>query len=289
MEVGAYLSASQKKRKQRRKYIILTASIIAGCLLVGGSFWLVFRSPAFRIQNVVVQGNSSIASDDIINLFHSAISKDKNPIARILGSGNMLAWPKFIASSDVALLPQLANIAVNKDYMTRTVTVTVTERKPFAVWCFMPEGETTDVSDSGATSTAAVTEEADEQCFSFATDGVMFATAFDAEGSVIMAVHDYSQAPAPIGSTIVAARFVPNLVSIVNVLRVSGLNVKEVRLNDIGLEEIQATTYDGPDILFSLRFPADEDLPVIQSLMAKPGFSKLQYLDFRTEDRAYYE
>jgi len=290
MEVGDYLSASQKKRKQRRRYIIITLSVIAACLVVVGTFWLVFKSPVFKIQNIVVNGNASVASDDIIALVRSAALKNHNFIGSLLGIGNILLWPNLVSSSDIASIPELASVRVTKNYITRTIAVIVTERKPFAVWCFMPKGETVDMDNSGmVTTTTAAMEEADEQCYWFDNGGVMFKEGFDSEGSVILAIHDYSQSPAPLGTAILPSRFILNLVSVVDVLRASRLNVKEVRLNDIGLQEIQATTYDGPDILFSLRFPANVDLPVIQSIMAKPGFKNLQYLDFRTENRAYYE
>ncbi len=290
MEVGDYISASQKKRKQRRKYIVIALSVIAACFVVFGSYWIVFKSPVFRIKNIDVRGNTTVASDTIIALVRSSAFSKNNFTALLLGTGNMLAWPDAIPANVIASVPSLVGVDIKKDYMARTITITVAERKPFAVWCFMPKGSAADANTGGtATGTMVMAMETNEQCSWFDESGIMFEDGFDSEGSVVMAVHDYSQSSAPLGAAILPARFVPNLISIIKVLRASGLNVKEVRLNDIGLEEIQATTYDGPDIYFSLRFPADDDLPVIQSLMADPGFKNLQYLDFRTEDRAYYK
>ena len=172
--------------------------------------------------------------------------------------------------------------------MTRSVVINVTQRKPFAVWCFMSRGSNATMGDSDITMTYAI-EETGESCSWFSDDGIMFEKGFDAEGGVLMAIHDYSQNALPLDSPILPDRFISNLVSIVNVLRGSGLNIKEIMLNDISLEEIRVTTYDGPTILFSLRFPADADLLVIKNIMTKPGFQKIQYLDLRTEARAYYK
>ena len=72
-------------------------------------------------------------------------------------------------------------------------------------------------------------------------------------------------------------------------IKASGLTVEEIALHDIGLEEVDVSTYNGPVIYFSLRFNAMEDLPVLQQLLAKPNFNSLQYIDFRTENRAYYK
>lgn len=295
MEVGKYLSISQKKRKQRRKYIVITLSILAVCLFVFGAFWLVFKSPVFKIQNnIVVQGNVSVANDEIVELVRSVALKKQNLMASLLGIGNILVWPSAISSNDISTIPELASVNIKKDYVARTITVTVAERKPFAIWCFMLKGEANDAIDANSvdvatTTKTVITGKSNEQCYWFDIDGTIFERGFNAEGSIIFAVHDYSQSPASLGASILPARFVPNLVSIVNVLHTSGLNVKEVRLNDVGLQEIQARTFDGPDILFSLRFLADRALPVIESVMAKPGLKNLRYLDFRTENRAYYQ
>jgi len=289
MEVGTYLSASQKKRKQRRRYFFIALSVIVACLIFLFAFWLVFKSPVFKVKNIVVYGNSSVSSDDVISLVRSVTLEKHNIKESLFGIGNMLSWPNSISSSDVSAIPELTGIKIEKDYISHTIAITVTERKPFAVWCFMPKTDISDENNNNETSTVMTAQEADEECYWFDTDGIMFENGFDSEGSLIIAIHDYSQTPAPLGAAILPARFIPNLISIFNVLRASGLNVREVRLNDISMEEIQATTYDGPDILFSLRFSADVDLQVIKSVMAKPGFNKLQYLDFRTEDRAYYK
>ncbi len=289
MEVDTYLSASQKKRKQRRRYFFITLSVITACLVFSGVFWLVFKSPVFKIKNIVVHGNTSVVSDDIVSLVRSVILEKHNLKESFFGIGNMLAWPNSISPSDASAIPELTDIKIEKDYLAHTIVITVTERKPFAIWCFMPKVAVLNGNYSDTTSTVMAAQEADEECYWFDTNGVMFENGFDSEGSLIIAIHDYSQIAAPIGAAILPPRFIPNLVSILSVLRASGLNVKEVRLNDIGMQEIQATTYDGPDILFSLRFSADIDLPVIENVMAKPGFKNLRYLDFRTEDRAYYE
>ena len=129
----------------------------------------------------------------------------------------------------------------------------------------------------------------DERCSWFDPAGVLFAQTFDTEGAMLFAVHDYADAKLVMGGKILPDRFITNMFSILNVLHASGLSIKEVRLNDLSLEEIQVVTYGGPDIRFSLRFSAESTLSVLQNIMGKPGFNKLQYVDFRTQNRAYYK
>jgi hypothetical protein len=73
------------------------------------------------------------------------------------------------------------------------------------------------------------------------------------------------------------------------VLKESGLSVQAIELNDLSLEEVDVLTANGPELYFSLQFPADEYLPVIQKLMAQSNFDDLQYVDCRTENRLFYK
>jgi hypothetical protein len=190
---------------------------------------------------------------------------------------NMLAWPRSLATSDVALVPQLAGITLQKNYGSHTVTAVVAERIPSAIWCAMP-------------STLANGDlSGDESCFWFDDTGTLFQKAFDTEGSELFAVHDYAQSGLAIGGKILPDPFVPNMISILDTLEASGLTAKEIALRDLSLEEVDVSTYNGPALYFSLRFSATEDLSTLQQLMEKPDFNSLQYLDFRTENRVYYK
>ncbi len=171
--------------------------------------------------------------------------------------------------------------------------VTVTERQPFAIWCEMPHyAARVDAAGVGnATSTAGDLGNpiTNEECFWFDASGTLFEKAYDTEGSALFAVHDYSQAGLGLTQQILPNIFITNFMSILDVVKQSGLTVKEIALKDLNLQEIDVATYEGPDVYFSLRFSAANDLPVLTNLMAKPGFAKLQYVDFRVENRAYYK
>jgi hypothetical protein len=117
----------------------------------------------------------------------------------------------------------------------------------------------------------------------------MFESALDTQGGVTTVIHDYSGNKATIGGMVLPEEFTPRLISIITTLKQSGISVANIALRDLSLEEVDVTTMNGPSIYFSLRFSASKDLPVLQSLMAKPGFNKLQYIDFRVENRAYYK
>jgi hypothetical protein len=265
----------KKRKNQRNFFLVIVISIVIA--IAASAWWILFRSPVLKVRQVIVQGNDAVASSDVVALLDGVVLKEQGFTRSLFGTDNMLAWPNALTLSDLAADPRLASVTLEKDYLRHTVTAMITERKPLAIWCAIPKID------------AALNPQGDELCYWFDVTGTMFQKAFDTEGSVLFAVHDYSQGNAALGGKILPDIFIPNLVSILSVLKQSGLSMKEVALTDISLQEIDVSTYNGPSVYFSLRFPAGEDLAVLQSLMAQSGFNVLQYVDFRVENRAYYK
>jgi len=92
-----------------------------------------------------------------------------------------------------------------------------------------------------------------------------------------------------LNQNVLSDEFLPNFISIMNVLKESSLAVRAIELNNLALEEVDVLTANGPTIYFSLQFPADEYLSVIQKLMLQPNFNSLQYIDCRTQNRLFYK
>ncbi len=318
MELNKYLSESRRRRQKRVRTIRLVVGVFIVLLLVAGCMWLAVRSPLVRVDRIVAQGNNAIPTSDLMAFAEEIFARHRGWLG-FLGTHNMLAWPTTVASDDLALEPRLAFATLSKSYFAHTVTLTVTERQPVAVWCFVPsfavaasEGrpagsatgaivatpldlgnsstDTASLSVAGAMSSApSIAVVYGESCYWFDETGTLFEPAFDAEGNLLLAIHDYSQKDPGAGGIILPPRFIANLMSILTVVQDGGLRLKEIQLNTIGLEEIDVTTYNGPTIYFSLRFPAGDTSSALRSLMSKPTFSRLQYVDFRTQDRAYYQ
>ena len=267
MQASTYVSDHKKKRKQRRKYLFIALAILAVYFVFYVAQWFLFHSPLFRVDKIVVQGNSSVASADVATLVQSTALRGHSLFFGIFGFNNMLTWPDNIATSDLRVIPQLSSLSISKDYFTHTLTIHVSERIPFGIWCFTK----------------------DSSCFWFDDTGTIFQHSFDAQGNLIYTVNDRAQQPRGLNEKVLADDFMPNFLSIAQVLRKSNLGVKEIDLNDLSLQEVDVVTTNGPTLYFSLRFPADNYLGYIQKLMLQPGFSKLSYIDCRTENRLYYK
>lgn len=270
------LSDKHRRRRNRQRKVWLAVIGVVVAFLLIGVLWFLFRSPFWQIRAVAVRGEETVSEGSIKNLLTGSILADHSFVKSLLGLDNILSWPDGkIATDSLRLLPQLAALSVSKNYFGHAVTVSVTERQPFAIWCLMPK-----MAGNLAT---------DEECYWFDENGVIFQKAFDTQGSALFAVHDYSQSGLGLGQKALPDAFMPNFISVMDALKQSGIDVKEIALKNLDLQEIAVSTYDGPDLYFSLRFLAADDLPVLASLMANPDFKKLQYVDFRVENRAYYK
>ncbi len=278
--------AARKRAHRRRAFFYIAALILYGVLLAGA--WLVLRSQFFAVRDIEIRGNVHVNGSDILALVEGP-GFSRSRLARLLGIRNMLAWPSSVSSDTLKFIPQLESLTLEKNYGTRSILIRVTERTPTGIWCFEQTQTSVVGTQANATSSPAQIS-APNECFWFDENGTIYKRSFDAEGGLITVVHDYSQNGLGFFSPVLPRpEFIANLLGIFRVLAASGLSAKEIRLNDVSLQEIEVDTYEGPALYFSVRFPADNDLPVIKSLETGGGFSKLHYIDFRVENRAYYK
>lgn len=257
---------SSKRRRWRRT--LLWGGVLLGLsLLIAGSLWAVYRSSLFKIRDVKIIGATYVSQDDIRNFLELHVAQGR--VARLLGPQNILTWPDSFSANDLKDLPALSSMQIEKHRFGRSVSVTVTERKRAGIWCF---------------------ERSDPQrCFWFDAGGILFLPAYSAEGNLIPVLHDYSREPLALGESALQAKFLPNMLSIFSALKSIHLSVREVRLNDLGREEIEVQTYNGPRLLFSLRFPAAGVPDAIAAVERVVKLADLQYIDFRVENKVYYK
>lgn len=280
------------REKRRRRALVFAICSAAIFLIFVAATWTVFYSPLFLIKKIEVLGNKSVASEDVINLAEAALFKSSF-VNRALGAMNIVVWPKSLPEEDFKLLPELKSLSIDKNYGSKKIEITVEERKQFGVWCFYR-------AENGADNLpAGVSGEIAPDCFWFDAGGVIFRKTANMEGSIITVVDDYSQKNVGLGSKILPEEFISNIFSIFRAVSAGGIRVKEMRLNDLSLEELELDIYGGlstevstkagPKIYFSLRFPLAGFPEVIDSLQAKPEFKNMQYIDFRVENRVYYK
>lgn len=279
VDSGSNFLETRKKIRRRRFYLKIFFLLGFLAFLVFGTAFAVARAPFLKFERIVVVPESEkisgepmysprVSSEEIVAYLEAEVLPERT-LARVLGSKHFFSWPDAFHESDFLFFPRVKRARVEKNYAERTLTLKLTEREPVGVWC--------------------AAKQSPERCFWFDEDGIAFEKSFSVQGNLIVAVNDYSAHAVELGARVLSPQLTPGLLSILRVIRESELGFSEVRLNDIALQEIEARVYEGPKIYFSLRFPSENALGVIQSLAEKPEFWKLSYIDFRVENRAYYK
>ncbi len=287
-QIAPYVLDKKKRRKKVRLYVLAALGLFALYGIFFGIVWIFMRSPLFRVDAVTVTGAPGVPTSTVVALVEADPSGKMRSgwFGAVFGWGSMLAWPSgAVPTSTLAMAPELSSVTVSKNYVTHTVTIDAAERQPFGIWCFVPGGAP---QASGASATGSSAPPG-EQCYWFDDTGVMFERSLSTTGNLIYMVSDYSQKDRGLGNTVLPAQFNDNFLSIMDVLRGLGLGIKAIDLKDLSLEEVDVETAPGPLLEFSLRFPANEYLPVLQNLVAQPGFNTIQYVDCRTRGRIFYK
>ncbi|RJQ29330.1 FtsQ-type POTRA domain-containing protein [Candidatus Parcubacteria bacterium] len=269
VEQKTYFEETKEKRKKRRRFSWAVLGILSLGILTYGAGWILFRSPIFQMERIEIEGTKRVKQEDVLAAFMAA--RTGEPFYRKwFNLRNILAWPDALDENDLRTVPAVKSAEVEKDFDAHTIRVVVKEREPYGIWCQKKDPT-------------------NNPCFWFDTEGVVFERALGVEGNLIKVLNDYAEEPLGLGRKILPDRFVSNLLSIFEVLGRSGLSVREVRLDNLLNEEIEVRTNGGPKLYFSLRFSAASTLAAIETVTARSDFKRLEYVDFRVENRAYYK
>lgn len=271
-----YVPDHQQFRKIKRLRFVFLGFLALVYFVFVVCIWFFLGSPFFHVKNVAIVGNRDVSRGEILSAVISRVLGESwwKPF---FGINNMLIWREGPAEDALVFLPKIKSIDIKKNYEDGSILIKVAEREPYGIWCGI----------APALSSGSFAEET--SCWWFDEEGVIFKHALFTQGSLIMVVSDYSQNEVGLRSNILPKEFLPNALSILKALKSSGLDIKEIRLDDLKLEELEATTFSGPKIYFSLRFPANNTAEVIRSFIEKSTFKNLEYLDFRVENRVYYK
>jgi hypothetical protein len=268
-------------RKRRRRFFFTTSAGTLFVLLAIGLAWLITRAPFTHIETIALERSATAPSlsgltmhrlgEEEVREFLTAAVLSQGAFARFLGLASFFSWPEAISPSGPLSPPALRELHLAKEYGERRITVAYEERQPVGAWCFRKVDPA--------------------RCYWFDEEGVLFRDAYLAEGNLFFTVSDYSQETMKLGSRVLPERLLANFLGVLLVLERSELGVREIRLKDIRLEELEVSTFDGPKLYFSVRHSSAEALPVLQSFLKATGtlgFAAVDYLDFRVEGRAYY-
>lgn len=240
-------------------------SLVSGTLLV---FLLIaagyVHAPFLKIKTITVPEVAPETQAAIIQELISSLIKI--PRSAILGPDHYAAWPSsFPYTSAVAM-----NVAVEKDFWNQSITVKLTPRERFAIWC------------------EETVQENSPTCYWIDQTGVAFERSPLGEGQLLRTIFATKKISGyEIGSPVTDASLFANIKRILDGTTELALTMQSIRFNE-ELQELLITTEQGTAISMSVRFdPTKTALPALKRFMSKPGLSSLSSINLTVENRAY--
>ncbi len=291
MTPHTYINFDKKYKKDDRKFrkYKIIAGVAGFLILLGGIFYAIAYSPLPKIKNLsVVQANIAVKQIDTDKLAGELkdFFANRSKITKFLGADNILIWTEG-GLAKFSKSPEIEEISMKKDYAERTVEISVKLRERFGVWC---QNQLTTNNQQLITNGTSTEQQITKSCWWFDKNGVLFAMAPELEGNAINKVDDFSGRNLKLGDFILNENLTPNAIKIFNVLERSGLGIRALKLENLALQEIifEKQQSSLPKIYFSLRFDPEFALAAINDLK-KIGLEKIEYIDLRVENRAYYK
>ncbi len=276
-----YIDEKQRKKSGRIFKIKIYIGLAVFLLLLAGIFYAVVYSPLFKITRI----NTDTDTEELKSFFNS-----RSKLAKFLGANNILVWNNNVGDF-LKQNPQIINLSVEKNYFNRGIKINFQKRERFGIWCLQALTNT-DLTQTNAENSQykSVFSPREFVCWWFDRNGVAFEHAPKTEGEMIYKVDDFSGRQLIIGDKVIKEDLFANLLKIFNVLEQSDLNVRTLQIKDLSLQEttIEPVNALMPKIYFSLRFDPVFSMPAIQAIK-EYGLNKIEYVDFRVENRAYYK
>lgn len=122
-----------RSRRRRTRIIILCVILALIGLAVYGVSWVSYL-PKYSVGTVTVIGTDQVPSTDVFNYVESLLHIPGHPF---LSKDNIFLYnPGAIGREIVGYFPRIATATLSRASLFSTaVTVTVTERQPYALWC----------------------------------------------------------------------------------------------------------------------------------------------------------
>jgi len=241
---------------KKRGFWIAVLSVL---LFLTLSYFLFFH-PIFWINNIHLSGNEEVDREMIVDIIENEIVSD---IFFLRSRTIFLVRTSEMADKIANEFPQIEFVQVKRSFPD-SLTVTVRERKPVAIWC----------RDDG------------DDCYLIDRNGVIFKETSIPTGLAVIRG----------GDTAVSLSEVPISPENTAFLMEAWRGIKDiVKIVEFRIEEskIIAQTAEGWDIYFTFKKPASVQtkklLLVIEEQIFNEDRAGLEYVDVRFEDRVYFK
>ncbi|MFA5777032.1 MAG: FtsQ-type POTRA domain-containing protein [Parcubacteria group bacterium] len=234
--------------------------------------YILFLSPFLEIRKVYLEGTIELNREDVNNKINEVLAKKT---LNLISRNNFILFPySKIKSELLGGFKKISNVKIEKIFPD-SIKVKITERKSLLIWC-----------SAGP-------------CFIIDENGYAYTGAdFESEEikqNNLLSIIDNSGKPVIMGEKILNDNYIKFAISLKDELdRETGIKVNsEYHTGSKMADEVKVKTEEGWEIYFSAVLPIEDSVRTLKTFLDKEidqgERSKLEYVDLRAENRAYYK
>lgn len=245
--------------ERRVKFIAALGTTIVG-LIVGGLIYAFGFSSWSRITEITFSGIDDISQLEFLATIEHKIAQGR--IANIFGAHNFFIWPK--GDIDIGYL-SAQHITIEKNWIHRSIHITVQPREYYGIVCLLSD-----------------------ECFWFDPSGFVFERAPKTEGSFVLQIIDIERETMVVGERVMTAPLMMYFGHVVRIMNDVGFRARRIEFIR-RLQELRWETFEGADILLSLRFDPTVNVSALRELQKTVSLRDVVYVDLRVNGRMYYK
>ena len=258
-------------RKRRKKRLIITGIICVSVVLFVALIAYIFHRPQIRIHDIELSGEVLLTKDEV-----------KEETLYYLNGSYLWLFPKdsFFLYPKGSLenflrehFQRIDTISISKKDW-QTITIKITERKPFAIWC------------SG--------DPISNNCFFMDVNSTIFSQAPNFSGDAYFKYYGLLNTDSPIGMEYIASTTVFTQISqFAQNVKDIGIHPQYIVAKDQG--QFSVILSGGGEIYFDVKEPVEKLTENLVSLLKSPDLKPngdnlpVQYIDLRYGNKLFYK
>ncbi len=258
-----------KVERKKRLFFKITFIFLFTASLFGLLVYLLFFAGLFDVQDVVISGNSTVSSQDVLKIVNNSLSEKKFSLPVKLNI--FLLNADKINGAILAFFPRFKSAVTDKDLFHR-INIIISERDPVGIWCVKKIN----------------------QCAYFDKEGIALEVSSESYGSIFLHIDDYKGEKISAGDEIAKKDWVEKIIQSKDELEKQlNIKIKSAFIAEGAFDEFGIITVDGWKLLLAknLDIPFQiESLKIFMTQKLTPEKLKsLRYIDARIENRFYYK
>lgn len=265
------------RHNRLKKRLYLTVGVVAALVLAVVGLSALSFLDRLLVKEVEVRGQQSIHP---VSLESRTLQYTASAIGGLFSRQNILLYPVEDVKKLLAFeFPRIEEIEVKRDFLKRTVALTVNERIPYVLWCresFLAHEESEE-------------KQRVEECYLADRTGFLFAAASGTE-TLIKLYGGVKHADGEMLRKTVTPSYFQDVVTLLTGLQELDLHIREVRFRG---DEAEITVDPGWQLLVAfskdITNVATNLITVLEENELIEQLHRVKYIDLRFDDRAYYK